>query len=248
MSQPVVFSRGESDNRRNIVTIPQETAPIPNFNFLISIPLPYKQAENGFHAGKELDRIYDLEEKLIETLESPSCLFVGHVSRPGVTTIYFYSHSQLPTEITLKFSILKKAVVKVECRPDSEWLFYKHELEPTKLEFHAYRNLELHDVFTKQGDNPEAPRPVDFGLLFPTELNRNAFLQEAKPLGFTLSSAGIWGGPDDLDNPQDDYWCEIVKTTSIEENTIAQICVDLDELSAKHSGELDGWACPVMKA
>lgn len=243
----IVLRRGESNSLRSIAVIPQSSTPIPGYSFLVEIPLPYRQGANGFHAGNELERVYDIEEKLIEMLESPNYIFVGHISRPGVTTIYFYSRIQPPKELTVKYKFLKKAVVSIECRPDSEWLFYKHELEPTKLEFHSFRNQGLHDVFEKQGDNPDLPRPVDFGCFFPSNESRIAFLSEAANLGFNLSSAGTWGGPDHPEEPQDDYWCELVKSTSIQPDTIAQICVDLDDLCEKHNGEFDGWACPVAK-
>jgi|GEM_PF-3429038 len=240
----IVLRRGESNSLRSIAVIPQSSTPIPGYSFLVEIPLPYRQGANGFHAGNELERVYDIEEKLIEMLESPNYIFVGHISRPGVTTIYFYSRIQPPKELTVKYKFLKKAVVSTECRPDSEWLFYKHELEPTKLELHSFRNQRLHDVFEKQGDNPDVSRPVDFGCLFPTKENRAAFLAEAESHGFKFDQAALEENPNE---PDDDYWCELVKTTSIQPDTIAQICVDLDDLCEKHNGEFDGWACPVAK-
>jgi hypothetical protein len=45
----------------------------------------------------------------------------------------------------------------------------------------------------------------------------------------------------------DDFWCELVKDTSVEPDTIGRLTGLAREIAQKNGGEFDGWACPVMK-
>ncbi|MFM9873454.1 MAG: DUF695 domain-containing protein [Fimbriimonadaceae bacterium] len=224
-----------------------ETTPDPSFPNLISVKIPYSGSQNGFPTTGERKKIDHIEDSLTSIIESPQTRFVGRILKPNLSIIYFYSKSSGHPEVTIKTGLFKKESFSLETQPDPEWHFYAANIKPTPLELHMNRSAQLHIVLLENGDDPSKPRVVDIGCTFPTRTALENFLAAATAAGFGHSDPKDWGSPEDPVDPAEDYWCELTKTTSIEPETIAQVCVDVEALCESHGGEFDGWACPVMK-
>lgn len=241
----ILAKRGTPESPTLVLTEIHSGVPLENLKFLIKITLHYRQASNGFATSAERTRMNKIEECLRGILLSPNYEYVGHIIERGKMTSYFYGKTVAPQEITVKYGFLKKTIVHPESQPDPDWLFYRHDLEPTLVEKHIHWNRGLHQTFIKQGDNPALPRPVDIACIFPTRATLQAFLDEAKSLGYGHSDPALWGSPEQANDPSEDYWCELIKNTSIEPETMAHICAEIEELATKHGGEYDGWAGPL---
>jgi hypothetical protein len=243
----MVFPRGEEPDFRLILVATAPEFPLASHPILVLATIPFKDQGNGWHNQAEGNRIGKIEDKLTEKLEAQGMIFVGHVKQPRQMFAAFYSPNSGPASIEISTGFLKKETFALESRPDPDWSYYNVNMAPGPIEVRINQDIQLHEALTRNGDNLTIPRPVDFGFLFATAEGRSNFIEESKKLGFELSSSGTWGGPDHPEEPMDEYWCELVKSTAVEPIIIAEVCVELETLAKKFGGEFDGWACPVMK-
>ncbi len=215
---------------------------------LAVVRTPYEARPDGLPTTAGFNRAEEDENQVVPVLEKAGARFVGRIKAEGVSSLYFYGTAEIfPKEIAVSkqswFS-KKSAVHQVESRPDPMWLFYEEELKPTPVEYEIARSRPLHKALKQHGDRNEAPRPVDFAFLFPTEEGRSAFLSQMAERQVFLNEEGAWENFDGNGWP---YWCALVFTTPIDPPTIGDICADFRALARSHGGDLDGWACPVAQ-
>ncbi|ARU41338.1 hypothetical protein CCB80_09405 [Armatimonadetes bacterium Uphvl-Ar1] len=222
------------------------THPNPALPNLITVKIPYQGSRNGLPTSSQKAKLEQIEDHLTDTLESALTIFVGRILQPNLSTVYLYSSQPNHPEITVRTGLFKKETFRPESRPDPEWHFYQANFVSSPIEEHMNRNMPLHMVFEQDSNDASKPRPVDFACIFPTRSDLESFLAEAQTLGFTPTDPASWNSPEEPEEPSEDYWCELVKTTSIEPSTIAHISVELEQLAEKYNGEFDGWSCPVV--
>lgn len=237
----VVFQREEDGLPRLFSCVEVGKSQRPDLTYAWAIRLPYEAQANGFPAGNELGRVYKIEDQLTAPLERLGGVFMGHSIGSGGMTVIFRAPRPAPSEIEVKTGLLRKDKFQVMVREDPNWEWHEEKFAPTQREFHVSRNRQLMDALEKQGDRHEVVRPVDFAAFFPSAADRDGFLAAIEPHGYRLNEEGKW------EDEEGGYWCGLVHATAIDENTIADCCVLVENLARAHKGELDGWATPVQK-
>jgi regulator of RNase E activity RraB len=237
----VLFTRTERGEPRVItarIPLPEEREKLP---YAMTASLPYRSQPNGLPVTGELSRVTDLEQKVGAAIAARGAIYFGHITGGGQMRVFYYGPGAIEETITVKKGLLQKDEVKLESRQDPTWAVFGANLEPSPLEHEESRNLQLMQTLKQQGDNFAIPRPVDFSAFFDSAEAREAFLSEVEKQGFALGAGGKWQSEDGQ------FWCELVKTTSVEPNVIAQETLYLRETAQKHGGTFDGWATPVAK-
>ncbi|MGI8923481.1 MAG: DUF695 domain-containing protein [Fimbriimonadales bacterium] len=207
--------------------------------YAITVRLPYRAQENGLPAKGELGRVMDLEEKVMDALEPMGVLHLGHTTSNGEMKVFLYSREQVTELLTVKAGLLKKETLKLESRLDPDWSIYEMEMAPSEMEYERAKFHQLFEVLDGHGDVASKPREVDFKAIFSTETQRSAFMNDVAAEGFLPSPEPVWEGDDGK------FWCELIKTTSVEPDVICAETAYLRRKAELHGGEFDGWAYPV---
>lgn len=236
-----VFPRREED-ALTLITVNSQPVDFSRYPFHVTVNLPYQAQSNGLPAGKELQRVGNLEEKLGEALGS-AVIHLGHVTGRGRLRVAFRSRTAAPAELKVKTGFLKTEMIPIHSAHDPEGMIYKREMRPEGHEIELCLNHELLDVLEREGDQSHTPRWVDFSAQFPSCEARAAFVEAVVAEGFIVTDRGLW---EDQGRPIE-YWCEVKRETSVEADTIGRFTMFLRAEAARHQGEFDGWACPVIR-
>lgn len=211
------------------------------FPFLLALTLEYSSGPNGLPASSaDHQRISKIEDKL-ESAARPGAEFLGHVTGGGRTVFLFASRTAQVAPVTVGTGLFKKETFSLVAPATDAWAWFESGLAPTAVEIAVSAYLPLYAQLKQHGDRHEATRPVDFAAFFPSADRREAFLAEVFGLGFTLGQQGGW------EPRPGDFWCEFVKETAIEPSVMGPLVLELEALAARHGGEFDGWACPVVR-
>ena len=211
------------------------------FPYVLLIDLPYRALDNELPARGELDRVVAIEEKLIATL-GKDVLHLGHITFQGKMKVAFASSQEVPPSLTVKTGFLKKQTYTVEARKDPSWAWFEYNMQLTPLEIEAARLRQIIQALTSHGDVPSKAREVEFFSYFPSRELAEKFVESVKPEGFQLEPSGIHCG----DHEKRPYSAVLLKTTTVESDTLANTYVYLRKQAAEFDGEFDGCGCNVV--
>ncbi len=229
----LVFMRGPETQPTIVYCVRRDMAEVPTK--LASIELPYESGPNGLPSGGDYNRVTDLSDRIVASgLEGQ---FIGHTITNGMKRLFFYHNGEIGDEVTVKTGLFKKTSFPVLHRDDAGHAFFSANLDPTPIEIEVSRNLGLHRQLAANGDDHTKPRPVDFTILFKSQADRDAFIEQALPLGYQRGEEMTDADP---------THCHLKRVTSVEPELIAKLSVELRELAEQHGGDYDGWGCPVV--
>lgn len=207
--------------------------------YAIIAKLPYVARHDGLPQQGELAKVHDLEEHIENSLQQDGALLLGHVTYNGAMLVLLYSPVPSSSKLVAKVNIFKKVEIELESRLDPNWDIFALEIEPTDLEAEQARNQQLLGILSQKGDDHSKPREVDFAARFPTADSRRQFISTVLANGFyTREEGSTWEYPDD-------FWCEVVLMTPIEDVVIAEQSLYVRKTADTFGGQFDGWACHV---
>jgi len=104
------------------------------------------------------------------------------------------------------------------------------------------------EALSKGGDPLTEPRRVDHWIYFASEPPRDAFIEEARTLGFAVEDATNEPDkvvPDRAAFAARPFVAHIYRTDSVQLDEIHEVAWTLHELASRHGGEYDGWQTSV---
>lgn len=212
-----------------------------SLRFHLTVEFPYVPNDAGMPSPPVLAAMQK-QEGLIDQALITACraVFVGHEIGGGRFVAHFYAPRPAPSSVSIKVSLLKRAEFSVKSEEDPTWQAYFESIAPTSVERHQPRNQLLLQALAKHGDISWRPRTIDFLSVFPTLESAANFAQAVIDAGYGCDEpfereGAEWGVEFHRDLPTTD---EVVETFT--EALVA--------LSEQFKGELDGWACPVVRA
>lgn len=212
-----------------------------SFPHLLSVTLSYQPNPVGVPAFSDEYKRNNLIEDKLEKAVPSSVVLVGHLTGNGRTVILFVSKTPTVAPITVGLGLFKKETFTLVPPHPDPWAWYEANAKITQSEQEALVTKHHYDQLKQFGDVHTLPRNVDFAANFPTPEGRSAFLERVLGMGYSMGKQGTW-------DPEPDYlWCEFVRNTPIDPETLEPIVTELKNLAAEYGGKYDGWGCPVAK-
>lgn len=208
--------------------------------FLLRCELAYEARPNGLPAGDELNRLCELEDKIVRHFEPAGAVHLGHITFAGRFTIGLASPVAGPPFIEVRTGLLRKERVVIETAGDPLWQWFAANMKLTPVEIEDNNNRPLLAKLGELGDVAEAVRPVDFTFYFKTERDRAECIRQLEPKGFLPTENGQWLSQEGA------FGLELARMTTVEPKVIAELCAQVRQLAEFLGGEFDGWACPIQ--
>ena len=238
--QYTLFIRHESGMPKLVTTAHWTFDDLKGRPFALVAHIPYNAKPNGLPQDGQLNEAIAIEDEIIKSLQPYNALHMGHITYNGSLRAIFHASEPSPQTLTIRKGLFGKITVPIDCREDRELTLIDLELKPTPLEAEESRNRQLLQLLASKGDIASKPRPVDFAAKFPSADKREAFVSAVAAEGYLPSPKPYWEpGPGS-------FWCELVKTTTLEPNVIGHACLYLREQARSVGGEFDGWQTSIM--
>lgn len=242
---------------------------------LLRVDIPFEvNPTTGGPTEEESEAIGEIEEGFSTWIEKKQKgAFVASVLLPARRALIAYVRTDTLAEADLRsgVSALQERSFTLETTADPEWDTYFKKLYPDERQQRWMADRQLVDFMESQGDQLAVPRQVDFTAFFPTEEDRDLYLNDALECGFQPEPEGnpsIYAedGSDEKENADEGasldpsgsdgsdqqaldlpFSLTVVRETAVDLDTISELTEHLCELALKHNGLFDGWACfPVV--
>ena len=225
----------------------QAVAPDPALPLLLTATVRlHHPSEAGFPADEEAQKLWDLEERLLEALQPMERIrYLGRTSSRGERTFAFQAAE--PDGFKAAARAVEKQLpaypLKLSGKKDPGWKSYLDDLFPPPIEHQRCLSLAVCEALQQQGDPLDTPREVDHFLEFKEEEQTIAAAADAVQLGFR---ADRLPAADDSDHPHP-WTVHCTKVHPVDTPGIDEATDSLVAIALKHSGRYDGWGCIITK-
>ena len=229
------------------------SAPDPARPWLLCVRLPLEQPRSdGLSSPEEAAALHELEERIDDALGAAcGAEQVGRLTWNGLRELFYYGRQEEGFQSALDevMAASPKREVYWRTEEDPEWTLYNDFLYPTPEQLQWIYDRRVVDQLRAHGDSLEARRPVDHYIYFPDAATRDGFLEAAAQRGFA-------GEPSDkqAEAPAEGggevalrFCAHLARMDSVDLSHIHDVVLDLRALAEAHSGEYDGWGCPVVR-
>ena len=169
-------------------------APVEDYKHRISIFIKMNNpTDDGLSSNEEYPMLCDIEDEVIDRLETLENIFAGTVKTQGRLEFYVFTKNPEKSEELCKeaFKKFPNYQWKSYIDEDREWDFYFDFLYPDVYSYHAIMNRSVIENLTNQGDNLEKEREIDHWLYFSSEENINIATKKFEELGHKIVRV-IW--------------------------------------------------------
>ncbi len=199
---------------------------------------------DGLAGEAELDDLREIEDALAEELVESGTVYVGRCTASGRRDFFFYLAR--PDGWGRRVGECMRAFPRhrFECaaRLDRDWSSYRDFLFPSAAVWRSLSNRRVCRHLEKNGDTLRATREIDHFATFHDAAARDAFVSDAKALGFAVRALAE---PDEKSTRHGvQLWRKDVPSFP----EIDDVTRPLLELAAQHGGEYDGWETQVLSA
>jgi hypothetical protein len=197
--------------------------------------------EHGMGSAAEANALYPVEDAIVEAASARGLVHVGRLRNADAWQLTFYGPSgglDALAELVEQADLGGRSV-EVAGQDDPEWRYYDEFLLPDAERRQWIHDRRLVETLEEHGDDL-SPRPVNHWAYFPTADSRDAFVADARGLGFALENASGDG------DPPLPFGANIVRKDSVEVEDVHEVVMTLFELASRHSGDYDGWETPVL--
>ena len=132
---------------------------------------------------------------------------------------------------------------EIDDAEDAEWQHYTNVLYPSPEDFQQIHNQHTITRLYDAGDSLIEPRPVDHFANFPSETDREAFVNAAAALGFEAVSR-----PERNDETDFPFAVGLLRIDAVDAETVDRVTFELFDLARQHNGEYEGWGSKVVKS
>lgn len=222
----------------------KQIGPIPEYKFNIWFSLEVLNPnEDGLVTQEELERIYQIEDVIVDELGKNGAIFMGNLKTNGLFEICFYSknienYQEIIDSVMKNYPEYKYSISSKE---DSSWNDYFSFLYPEKYEYRSIMNAKVITNLLNRGDNAELEREVDHWFYFKSNQNRELFIKEVSHLGYEVVSQ------DNLEEDEHPYKLYISHNNNILWDNVDNYVWELVELVEKYEGIYEGWNSDVTK-
>lgn len=192
---------------------------------------------DGLTNDVEAALLYKIEDKLASALTySCSAVLGGRITTLGRREFYFYgvhgkSFEESVRKVMLEYPEYRFAL---DQQRDPQWRQYLDVLYPSPEQFQSISNQDVLESLKKNGDDHSIVRKVQHWAFFPTDDQRQGFLNTVLTEGFTLDSEFSAKS----DNP---FAICLHKDQSVVPERIDESTLLLFRLCEKWGGTYDGW-------
>ena len=222
-----------------------DIAPVEDYNHRISIFIKMNNpTENGLSSNEEYPILCDIEDEVINRLETLEDIFAGTVKSQGRLELYVFTKDPEKSEEFCKEALKKFPNYQWNCSiaEDVKWDIYFNFFYPDIYSYKAMMNRSVIENLMKQGDNLEKEREIDHWLYFYSEESLNLATKKLKELGYNILSSKK------MENEADDsYQINISRMDNVVFNHINEVVWELVEIAESLNGYYDGWGCTVVK-
>ena len=222
----------------------KQIGPIPEYKFNIWFSLEVLNPnEDGLVTQEELERIYQIEDVIVDELGKNGAIFMGNLKTNGLFEICFYSkyienYQEIIDSVMRNYPEYKYSISSKE---DSSWNDYFSFLYPEKYEYRSIMNAKVITNLLNSGDNAELEREVDHWFYFKSNQNRELFIKEVSHLGYEVVFQ------DNLAEDEHPYKLYISHNNNILWDNVDNYVWELVELVEKYEGIYEGWNSNVTK-
>jgi len=197
---------------------------------------------DGLSSGSEAPILYEIEDALYEQV-SELCRAqpCGRITTEGRREFYFYGETDTGFRKAVEnaLRVFEKYKFDLGTKRDPLWHQYLNVLYPSPEDLQRIANMDLLDVFAKQGDIHSVPREVQHWLYFRSSADRSRFRDAASAAGFTIMSEKA----SDNSTP---FGISVVRVQPIDQVAIDGTVLELQILAQNFNGDYDGWEAPVI--
>jgi len=210
----------------------------------VKLKMRFPRAD-GLSSNEEYESVNAVEDLLLPRI-SDQCegLYVGRITSVGTRSfsIYVGKEGNVKQVVAETIVMADGYTAEVAFSKDPKWVHYLEELYPTPAERQSMLNRRVVDGLRKEGDDLSKPRPVDHFLYFPDARSRQAFLSQAREMGFQLLGKLPEAKPRDLP-----FGLSIVREDFVHPpHCIDDFVAKLMNLAEQYEGEYDGWGCEIV--
>ncbi len=190
--------------------------------------------QNGLRSSVEASALFDLEDRLGQTLEAAGWAPVGRVVTRGRSDFIYYGPvGELPELPLGEYQATHLA------HTDASWDLYRNFLWPGAREWHQMQNRRVVIQLRSHGDKLDAPRPVD-------HLVRAIDEEAARVAADALVAAGFTVG--DIEATEDaTAWRVAFQKTDAPAQMDGVTATILDTIEGMDDVDYEGWGCAVVE-
>ena len=215
-----------------------ETAPIERYSYILMTGFVYdKLSKDGLPAQGNFDEIYTLTDSLDVRLNRFSTTkYVGSLNYNYQRIQYYYLSDfegvqDLLNGFYKEFFPGKEPYIEI--KEDPNWAYYLEFLYPKDRTMDDMNDTNMIKILKNAGDNLTSPREVKHRIAFFTDAEKQAFLSELLPEGFSEQA--------DPNTATDYFPLVLVKDHAVDANTIREIAGRLRSVAKKHNGQYESW-------
>lgn len=220
-------------------------APIEDYKKRISIFVKMNNpSEDGLSSNEEYPILCDIEDKVINKIETLEDIFAGTVKSDGKLELHIFTKNPEKTEKLCKeaFKNFPNYKWDYSIDEDIEWDIYFNFLYPDIYSYQAMMNRNIIENLMNQGDNLEKEREIDHWLYFSSEENINLAIKKVDELGYKVLSM------EKLDDGREEsYQLNISRMDNAKFKHINEVVWELVEIAESLDGYYDGWGCLITK-
>ena len=214
-------------------------------NQFVSIQVKIKDPDpNGFATDAEESALKELEDALGNAIYEQGGFYVGRISFGGQRQFYSYLDAKA-TEVEELLGQLREQFeydFEFFLETDPEKSRYWDELYPPEEGLNLIMDSKLVDLHAEEGDQLEAPRPVDFWIDLPSEAAVTDFESWARGESFSVSRHEA------PESEEDPFSIVISKEMAIELSSVYSVSSQVLAKANELEGEYVGWECPMVEA
>lgn len=219
-------------------------APAAQYPYLLITGVKFSKCEDGLPAKAAFAGLYQISDSVATIVkENAKGIMAGTFTHQCKRLDYYY----LADTAGIRAKLTKMYVLafpgyeaSIHIAPDKDWDAYLKLLYPNAAAKARIEDQKVVDNLLSVGDDITKPRPVDYGLYFPTDAARATFITYAQQQGYKVESQTTATG-------HLPYELTISKISPVDIELIGNTGIELNAQAAKQGGEYDGWGCGVVK-
>ena len=222
-----------------------EIAPVEDYTHRLTIFIKMNNpTEDGLSSNEEYPILCDIEDEVVDRLETLEDIFAGTVKTQGRLELYLFTKNPEKSEELCKEALAKfpDYLWKTYIDEDKEWDFYYNFLYPDVYSYQAIMNRSVIENLLENEDKLEKEREIDHWLYFKTEENANLAIKKFEELGYKILSSKKLE-----DKSEHKYQVNISRVDNDIYSHVNEIVWELVEIAESLDGYYDGWGCNITK-
>ncbi len=221
-------------------------APVKNLPFLLVTGVTFKHCDStGFPPQEEFATLYTISDSVKSALEkvvigTQVATFTYQCRRRD----YYYVHDTTGLRNLLEKvynTYFKDYAYTNSITADTKWDSYLNGLYPSEVILEYMRNDKVLMKLTEAGDKLEKTRQVDHWIYFPTEKDRDCFINYANSQHFKVENK------EKANNGMRPFKLQISRIDKVDITSISNLTIVLRKEAVKCNGEYDGWETFIIK-